>query len=215
MALNGAISKMIFIVGHHNTGKTTTAEYLGKFGFLHIETSEIVRRKHLELAPDTDFYSWAKERGSLFDDFILAEVLRARSMIETSPDGLQDIVITGHRQLSGINRIREAVQPLPNRRHTILYLDAPFELLFERQRGRVDRPCGDYGEFISKYIGFDVDMGIEQLKEAADTIICTACPMEEALVSAQAFLIKEGFQLPRVESNQRSEEHKTGRKEAF
>ena len=42
---------MIFIVGPHSAGKTTIASNLCNQGFLHVETGDIVRKKHQEVAP--------------------------------------------------------------------------------------------------------------------------------------------------------------------
>jgi len=202
VAPRGAMNKrMIFIAGAHNTGKTTLAEYLKKCGFLHVETSEIVRNKHQELAPDIEFHQWASEQGHGFDGFIMESVLKARATVENSNGELKDVVITGNRQLTGINYVCKQVPPLANTDHLVVFLNVNERILFERQKQRKDRPCSlTLEEFRERFLGYDQAMGIEKIKEAAHCIVYTDKPKEMVLSEFVGFLREKGYSLPLVES---------------
>lgn len=50
---------MIFLCGHHNTGKTTLAKWLADFGFPYfIETGDIVRNLYKITSPNYEFSEW-------------------------------------------------------------------------------------------------------------------------------------------------------------
>ena len=53
---------MIFLTGHHSSGKSTLANKLKSEGFIHIETGKIVRQKYLELTRgEKNFQVWATQ----------------------------------------------------------------------------------------------------------------------------------------------------------
>jgi len=69
---------MIFIVGPHNSGKTTLAKGMVNRGFVHVETGDIIRQKYNEINPGIRFHDWAHKNNTenhhLFDNFILEVV---------------------------------------------------------------------------------------------------------------------------------------------
>lgn len=188
---------MIFITGPHNSGKTSLAKFLAKHGFIFVETGEIVRKKHKELAPETDFLQWVKCFGSKFDEYILEEVLKAKKVVETHRNGLIDIVVVGNRQISGISFIEEKVNPLPRAKHIIVYIEAEPRLLYERQKERQDRVIDGltYDCFVKKVLGFDEAMGLLEIKNYADLIITAEGTKEEVARTMTEFLLRRGYEI--------------------
>lgn len=165
---------MIFICGHHNTGKTTIAKELTKFSFFHIETGDVVRRLFKEQKSNLNFHEWAtkinNETPHFFDKYILNIILKIQN--SSKKDKNAKIIITGNRQLSGINYlINHNGYSLKN---LIIYLDIDNnEELYKRQIKRKDRKLDNFNKesFINDYLEFDKKMGIDQIKDKADYII--------------------------------------------
>lgn len=189
---------MIFICGHHNSGKTTVAKYLEKFGFIHIETGNIVRQKHKELTPDVNFHQWAIREGHKFDKYIVDEILSAREKLIKSNGSLQDIIITGNRQIEGIDYILLHVPPIEGKENLIIFLHANDEILFQRQILRYNRQVTDltFEKFKDELLRFDVQMGIEKIKEKTNCAIYNEGPLESFETKIKETLIKYGYKLP-------------------
>src|SRR4030043_647912 len=168
---------MIFIAGPHNSGKTTLAKWLVNSGYVHIETGDIVRKKHKEFAPESDFHDWACRNNEKNPDFlnecILEAIINARKEILNSQGRIQDIIVTGNRQIDGINFIVEKLKNDLHREKFIIYLDAPIEELYQRQLKREDRIIASltFEKFKDEYLAFDKKMGLENIKKYADCII--------------------------------------------
>lgn len=162
---------MIFIAGHHDTGKSTLAGFLVKNEFIHVETSEIVRRIYRESGTEISFSEWANQNGHNFDDFIIRSVESARS--QAIIENKQDIVVTGNRQLEGISKICDYVKPLDLRKNVIVYTEASPEILFQRHQQRRDRfiPGLTLDEFQKEIMGYDSQMGIDEIRNVADFVI--------------------------------------------
>jgi dephospho-CoA kinase len=188
---------MIFIVGHHNTGKTSLARALIPFGFLHIETGDIVRMVYQKLSFNIDFYEWASEHKHQFDDFIINEILKAKRKILESVDNLQDVIITGNRQLSGILSIIKKVPPIGKRGNVIIFLDANPKELFRRQMARKDRliPTLSFEQFVKDFLDYDKAMGIEEIRQKADFIIDANKSKEEVFESVRKILKQRGYKV--------------------
>jgi len=189
---------MIFICGHHNSGKTTAAKYLKKFGFIHIETGNVVRQKHKELAPDVDFHQWAIRENHKFDKYIVDEILSAREKLIKSNGSLQDIVITGNRQIEGINYILLRIPPIEGKKNLIIFLHVSDEILFQRQILKPNRQATDltFEEFKDELLRFDLQMGIEKIKEKTNCVIYNEGPLESFETEIRETLIKYGYKLP-------------------
>ena len=188
---------MIFIVGHHNTGKTSLAKALIPFGFLHVETADIVRMIHKKISYNIDFHKWASEHKHQFDNFIIDEILKAREKILESVDNLQDVIITGNRQLSGILSIIRKVSPIGKRENIIIFLDANPKELFRRQMVREDRliPTLSFEQFVKDFLEYDKEMGIEEIREKADFIVDANKPKEEVFESVRKILKQRGYKV--------------------
>lgn len=163
---------MIFISGHHNTGKSTIAKWLGSLGFHHLETGEVIRKEHHNSSEGMDFYGWVDKKNAenknYLNDLIVDE---ATKIFENDPHAR--LIITGNRQLSGINYLKEKISNLDQRKSLILFLLAPEEELYRRQLERKDRiiPGLTFDLFKNKYLAYDEDMGIDSVRENADYVI--------------------------------------------
>jgi len=166
---------MIFIAGHHDTGKSTLAKFLVENGFVHVETGDVVRRIYKDSGSELPFGEWAKQNGHGFDDYIISEVRAAKSL--ALRENKQDVVVTGNRQLEGINKIRQSVEPLDQRSHLVVYTEAQPEVLFQRHQLRPDRHIQGLtlGVFKQEILGYDKEMGVEKIKEVADVVLCNNC----------------------------------------
>ena len=162
---------MIFICGHHNTGKTTLANWLKDFGFTHIETGEIVRGVYKSTNQEKiSFPDWATkvslDEPHFFDNCVLDELKKTSSSI----GDIDSIIITGNRQLSGI---RYLIENFPSKKNVIIFLEAPIEDLFNRQLSRKDRMIQNLtlDFFKNDYIAFDENMGVQEIKEYSDYVV--------------------------------------------
>lgn len=186
---------MIFITGHHDAGKSTLAGYLVKNGFIHIETSEIVRRIYRESGSQSPLGEWANQNGHNFDDYIIRSVESARD--QAIVENKQDLVITGNRQLEGISKICDYIKPLGLRKNIIVYVEASPEILFQRHQQREDRlVLGlDLEEFKRNVLGYDTKMGVDEIRNRADYIILNEGSTENLFSSLTQNLKPLGYRL--------------------
>jgi dephospho-CoA kinase len=199
---------MIFIAGPHDAGKTTIASYLRDFGFLHIETSTIVKAKHKEMAPDTNFGEWAIGQNHCFDKYIAQAVVKIEQAIKRSNGRYQDIVVTGNRQIGGINYLINEIPPL--RQNLIIYVEADELTLFNRHMSRPDGAIQGLTlqRFRDEVLAYDQKMGVEKIKEAADIVICNNGEVYSCLETVFSFLQSRGYVFPNsnIEGNRRGRE---------
>jgi dephospho-CoA kinase len=194
---------MIFITGHHDTGKSTLAGFLVKNEFVHVETSEIVRRVYRESETEMPFGEWANQNGHNFDTFIIRSVESARNQVIN--ENKQDIVITGNRQLEGISKICDYIKPLEFRKNIIVYTEASPEILFQRHQQREDRSdlCLDLEGFKRNILGYDTQMGVDKIRNRADFIILNEGTKEDFFSSLIRNLKPLGyrFETPKIEGD--------------
>ncbi|MCE9628725.1 MAG: AAA family ATPase [Candidatus Vogelbacteria bacterium] len=164
---------MIFIVGHHGVGKSTFGNWLKSKGFIHLETSKLIKDVFTKSGSNLGFIDWVLEQGDdninqIIVDNINAEYSKAGS-------GFIDIVITGNRQFSGIEYIKNHVEKSVSSGNTIIYLNSPVEVLYERYHGRNDgrKSYESVNRFQEELITFDKTMGVEEIQSKADYIINT------------------------------------------
>lgn len=188
---------IIFITGHHNAGKTTLAQWLKNYGFVHIETGDIIRKKHKELSPGTNFNNWVNFIGQQDPDFfnkcILEVVVNAFKKIEKSNGKVQDIVVTGNRQIEGIQYICSNINLLDNK-PIILYVDSSEEELFKRHFQRSDcRHLNMNRKMFKEYLELERSMGLEKIKPYADCVIKSKMNIKKTREEVITYLQSIGY----------------------
>lgn len=189
---------MIFFAGHHNVGKSTAASFLQeKYGFIHVETSSIVKAVHQRVAPHLNLQEWAESINHNFDPCIVEEICRERERVLADSHHVPDIIVTGNRQVCGIQYAMEHVSPLPETEHLVVYIDAPEELLYERHLQRPDRPTKrlSFDEFRNNLLAFDRKMGVEEIRDFASVIIHNDGPEDRFLQEVEVTLKRKGYEL--------------------
>jgi len=188
---------MIFIVGPHCVGKTTVANYLSDRGFIHIETGDIVRQKHQELAPEMNFYNWASENNNRFDHYIASYVEKALFQVYKSNGKLSDVVITGNRQIEGVNYLTENVKEVCKRPNLVIFMEAEEKTLYERHLQRLCRETRSitFNLFKKEVLGYDKTMGLEKLRGIANLVICNNTDIKECTKKIDEFLESNGYNL--------------------
>ena len=188
---------MIFIVGPHNSGKTTLAKSMVGLGFIHVETGDIIRQKYKELNPLTSFQDWARKNNTecphFFDDFILDRVNSVKEKNINCEKKIYDVVVTGNRQIDGIRYLMEKINTSDINKNVVIYLDAPIEELYVRQIKRKDRiiPNLNFVNFKDNYLAFDEEMGLGKIKDFSDFIVDSNKPLREILRETLSILKKD------------------------
>lgn len=188
---------MIFIVGPHSAGKTTIARNLCNQGFLHVETGDIVRKKHQEVAPTIEFGAWASEQNHQFNHYIAEAVIREQKQILKSGKKLLDVIITGNRQTDGIDYLLRNVPSLNETPNLIVYVDASEQILFDRYIRRPEKASSEitFEAFKQEVLGFDIKMGLEEIKSRADLVVRNEDEISSCVGDVAHFLELNGYQL--------------------
>lgn len=186
---------MIFICGHHDTGKSTLAEFLVRNGFLHIETGDIVRRVYGETGTTRPFRQWAEQEGHNFNDHIMNSVIKARQL--AIEEGSAGVVVTGNRQLEGVRYILERIEPVGVNQHLIVYTEADLNVLYRRHMARPDRcvPGTTVEIYERDILGYDKEMGVEEIRSVADLVVCNNCEIPSLFRCFSDKLNRYGYQL--------------------
>src|SRR3972149_7799207 len=163
---------MIFLTGHHNAGKSTLAAWFKSIGFLHVETGDIVRGCYKSTCATKLFGEWAHEINSVNPDYFNELILKHIQEAYHSFFNADKVIITGNRQLGGINYLIRHIQE-GECKHSIIFLEVLEEELYRRQIERKDRIIRDltFNKFINEYLAYDKNMGIDNIKKGADYII--------------------------------------------
>jgi dephospho-CoA kinase len=131
---------MIFLTGHHASGKTEAARILAEhFNFLSFEVSHIALVYKQKTRPDLSgraWEVWIKEmRGpNAINQFILETIIDALHEHIAMQRRFQDIVITGYRQPADIEYLYKSLianaELLPRTDKLLVYLTAPAPILY-------------------------------------------------------------------------------------
>lgn len=189
---------MVFLAGHHNSGKSTVALHLRDvYGFLHIETSEIVRELYFQSGTPLPFGEWASASHHMFDKAIAGRICE-HVMATAQLDGkVEDVVVTGNRQIEGIRYITNRVDCLPGKSNLIFYFEADPRILHTRHLVRTDRPIPrlSFNEFDRELLAYDREMGVERIRDHAHVIIRNEGSIEDFLSSVTSELHTRGYRL--------------------
>lgn len=193
---------MIFLTGHHNAGKSTAAKWLKEqYGFLHVETSSVVRGLYNASGTNLPFGEWATLNNNRFDREIIGAILQERELAIRGNGKFPDIIVTGNRQVEGIKFVTDRVQPLPGTENIILYVEASPRILHERHLIRRDRPTLrlTFDEFETTLLDFDRRMGVEEIREYAQVVVRNEATEQQFLSMVEGALRCRGYRLiPRL-----------------
>lgn len=165
---------MIFLTGPHASGKTMISKMIFLYGFLCIELGTTLRLKHKETDPELNFSSWCQKEekihGPNFTDNIIVEKIRQKTKEALSLSNMfQDLVIVGSRSYQGIQYISNRIPSKNNYKNTIIYIDAPLEILKKRYYLREKSEINDT-EF-DLLLEKDCQIGIKTIVPHADFVI--------------------------------------------
>ncbi len=162
---------MIFLTGPHGAGKTTIAEMLVGHGFVYLDLGKLLRGKYREEDPEVSFESWCKVNEekvgpSFTDDVIVLEIDALRRSIAASAKPPRDLVIVGSRSLNGIRHITGRVPNFNGRGNSVVYIDAPPEVLMQRYCDREGKQLSrsDFDALLER----DVQMGLPSIDPCVD-----------------------------------------------
>lgn len=158
---------ILYPAGHHAVGKTELSDYLVEgYGFQVIETGKMVRGLYAS-------------RDEAFTNHSLGEFIKAIEQIEPGYfdkklakriEGLDDqygrIIVNGMRSITNIERTKEVY---PNTLHSIIWIDAQFDALYERYKLREDNDLTT-NQF-NDLLRFDMELGLALIQERADFLI--------------------------------------------
>ena len=185
---------MIFIVGAHATGKTYLADYLLKFNFFKIDLGPVLRLLYDKFGKGYTFQEWIKKgeeiSGKNFtDDLIVEEIISTIRNLEIMKRDAMDFVIIGSRSVEGLKYILEKVGKFNNIKPKIIFLDAPFDVMYENYKKRegIEITRDEFERIIEK----DRQMGLEDLRDIADFVILNDTTREKLVDQALVLLRDE------------------------
>ncbi len=165
---------MIFLVGPHAAGKTHCAEIICQNNFVEIDLGPMLRNMHKESGAGGTFSEWMQkgeaEYGKQFsDDLVVKGIESIYETVLTKEHYPSDVVIVGSRSLQGIEYILKEVPNYRDTKNTIIFMDAPFDTLFERykQREKMDISKEEFYALLER----DDELGLNSLKPVADYTI--------------------------------------------
>lgn len=190
---------MIFLAGHHNSGKSTLAGWFESGGFKHIETGDIIRNCYKSQNITEPFGEWASRVNAETPDYFNEIILEHIRKVSDSFSDLDKVIITGNRQLGGINYLTEHIQG-NGHKPVIVFLEASEQELYRRQLERSDRiiPNLTFDKFSNEYLAYDKNMGIDNIKKRADYVIDSNKPVEEILREIVFILGKTGYPIESI-----------------
>ncbi len=165
---------MIFLVGPHGAGKTKSSEIMCKFCFYPIDLGPALRKIHIELEKEVGFTDWIKHGEKKFgihftDEVLVQEISKLKKRLEAD-NGYIDLTIVGSRSIVGIEKIRTAIPNVNGHGNTIIFIDAPFNILLERysEREGINLDIEGFKDLLVK----DQKIGIDSIRTKADFTIC-------------------------------------------
>ncbi len=191
---------MIFITGPHCVGKTTIAKKLQHYGFVHIETGDIVRKEYRKEVLGIEFHMWALNKNHMFNNFIAQAIMDKCFLIKQSKGNIQDILVTGNRQINGIKYLIKNVPPVNHKPDFIIYVEADERILYTRyikRQGRTKKQL-TFKKFKDEVLGFDIKMGLKQIRNKADLIVCNNSRIGICIDNIKEFLKNNGYIFPDV-----------------
>jgi dephospho-CoA kinase len=158
---------ILYPAGHHAVGKTELCDYLvDEYGFKVVETGAMVR-------------SLYASRSKQYEDLSLGEFVDAVDTVSptffdeelftriTDLGGKQSrIIVNGMRAYPNIEYLKNT---LPNTKHSVLWMQANFELLHNRYMNREKKETSL--EEFKNLLDFDLQLGLGDIQDNADFTI--------------------------------------------
>ncbi len=124
--------KIIGVAGTFGSGKDTIADYLAdNQGFVHISTGDLVREESMKRHNSIERNPYLQETATYLRRTFGGDILIKRGLDRVEHDGKQHagVVFTGIRSLGEARGVKKLGG-------TLVYVDAPIEVRFERIKDR-------------------------------------------------------------------------------
>lgn len=173
---------MIFIVGAHATGKTYLADIICRFNFIKIDLGPMLRTIYKKSESSDSFGEWIHNGEIKFgknftDDLIVNEIKKIEGSLNNNATTPTDFIITGSRSVTGLKYILENVEQYNQKENKIIFLDAPFPIMYERYKKKEGIDITT--EQFEKILDEDKKMGLEDLRHVADFVIINDSTFEK------------------------------------
>lgn len=174
---------MIFLTGPHCAGKTTIAEILMPYNFNYLDLGPTLRELHQEESNSLSFEEWLSKgeanHGRYFtDDLLVKAIKECREKLLNQPVVTQDLIICGSRSLEGISYLTQRVSRLNDWENTIVWVEAPKPLLWQRFCEK--NGATSMAEF-EVLLRRDKELGLDTIREHVDHILINNGPTIESL----------------------------------
>ncbi|MES2994912.1 MAG: AAA family ATPase [Patescibacteria group bacterium] len=182
---------MIFLTGPHGSGKTTGSKLLEQYGFKVIDLGPTLRRLHTESDSSLSFGEWCRageaDQGANFtDNLLINEINKRFSAVGGSSSDFLDLLIVGSRSAEGIQYLRTRAKCETAYTDSIIFLDAPFEILLrnysEREGSRYSR--GTFQVILER----DREMGLESIRSIANYVVRNDGSLELLAANLEALI---------------------------
>lgn len=151
--------KMLFLTGPHAVGKSYFMQQLATTNnFFQFDTGPEMRRMHKESLSEKNIGDWVDELEKAHGPFITCDMLC--KVLESRERNTDNIIVTGFRQIEGIEYMINYFQPED---YEILYIDGIFELLKNNFMLRENKNISD--EDFKKYLLSEEEWGLRTLKD--------------------------------------------------
>lgn len=151
--------KILFLTGPHAVGKSYFMQQLPTTNnFFQFDTGPEMRRMHKESLSTKSIGEWVDELEKKYGLLITCDMLC--KVLESRNRNTDNIIITGFRQIEGIEYMINYFQP---DNYEILYIDGTFELLKNNFRSRENKNISD--EEFNSYLLVEEDWGLKTLKK--------------------------------------------------
>lgn len=150
--------KILFLTGPHAVGKSYFMEDLAKTkDFFKFDTGPEMRKMHKESGTDKPIFEWVEELEKEFGPMVTCDMLC--KVLESKKQKKDNIIVTGYRQIAGIEYTIDYFQPED---YEILYIDGNIDLLLSnyiKREGPIDK------DTFKKKLVSEEEWGLRKVKE--------------------------------------------------
>lgn len=179
------MADIVGIAGTSASGKNTAAGHLESYGFMHVDTGEVVRAESLRLFGSTD-QQFLRQAGHELRRRLGggAVVLAAIADYREQSEDFAGLVVSGIRALAPAEAIKD-------NDGTLLFIDAPTERRYEQlvRRGRVgeSKSLEEFKIFEEEELSGQLDTGqdLRGVQRISDISIFNASDIESFLIAVE------------------------------